>query len=133
MSAHRVTVDRRPEVPDVTCGPAAELVQRVTDLLNGCLGASPFQFGATPTTPAMPTPAGPWRTGLYAGLAYALLFCALPSLLLLRQPESHLFWLSVYGSLYAAWATAIARTASIDVLEIIKGRIAPALSHETIH
>jgi hypothetical protein len=129
----RVTGERRPEGPDATCGPAAELVQRVTDLLNGCLGASPFQFGAKPSERAMTTPTGPWRTGLYAGLAYALLFCALPALLMLGQPELHLFWLSVYGSLYAAWATAIARSASMDVLEIVKGRIAPALSHETIH
>jgi hypothetical protein len=48
-----------------------------------------------------------------------------------EQPERHLFWLSVYGSLYAAWATTIARYTSAKVLDIIKCRIVIALSKET--
>jgi hypothetical protein len=110
--------------------PSAELAKRITDLLGGNLGASPFQFGIVGPLRTTLIPVGPLWIGLCVGLAYGLLFCALPSLFLLGKPEPHLFWSSVYGSLYAAWATAIARSTSAKVLETIKYRIIPLLSKE---
>jgi hypothetical protein len=96
----------------------------VTKLLDGCLGALPYRSGGK-----LPL-AGRVVLGPATGLLYALLFCALPWLLF-EHPEPHLFWLSVFGSLYAAWATTIARSTSGAVLALITSRIIPALSAET--
>jgi len=111
--------------------PKAELTKRITDLLGGCLCASPHQFGIPGTLQTTLIPVGPLWIGFYVGLAYGLLFCVLPALFLLGKPEPHLIWLSVYGSLYAAWATTIARSTSAKILETIKYRIIPLLSEET--
>ena len=109
----------------------AKLTKRVTDLLDGCLGAIPFPSGTALRSRRRLIPLGPLLIGPYTGLIYALLFCALPWLFFGR-PERHLFWLSVFGSLYAAWATTIARSTSAKILEIIKSRIIPELSVETV-
>src|SRR3979411_2267781 len=111
--------------------PPAKLTKRVTDLLDGCLGAIPFPSGTALRSRRGLIPLGPLLIGPYTGLIYALLFCALPWLFFGR-PERHLFWLSVFGSLYAAWATTIARSTSAKILEIIKSRIIPELSVEAV-
>jgi hypothetical protein len=107
---------------------SADLARRVSGLLNGCLGAWPFPptAGQPPKKKLIPD----WLKGLCAGLAYALLFCALP-FVFVERPELHLLWLSIYGSLYAAWATIIARLTSAKILEIINRRVIPELSQET--
>jgi len=67
---------------------------------------------------------------LRTGVLYAILFCLLPVAFFDWQPV--LFCLSVYGSLYIAWATVIARLTSGKVLEEIECRIVPALSGESV-
>src|SRR5512139_4086833 len=101
---------------------AAELTKRVTELLNGCLGALPFSSRTRPPVWASLTSNRPFRLALLTGSAYALLFCALPWAFV-ERPAPFLIWLSIYGSLYAAWATWIARATSDRVLRIIKLRL----------
>jgi hypothetical protein len=100
-----------------------ELTKRVTDLLKGCLGAVPDRTKSLVT-------GGPVGIGLQIGVLYAILFCLLPAVFFDWQPL--LFCVSVYGSLYVAWATVIARLTSAKVLEEIECRIVPALSGESI-
>ena len=112
--------------------PAAELMKHVTALLNGCLGAVPFPRRTASPRESRWIDGQPVLVGVFAGLAYALLFCVLPFCVLHyafdRSPDPHLFWLQVYASLYIAWATATARAASADVLGIIGRSIVPQLS-----
>ena len=111
-------------------GAAAELTKRVTELLNGCLGAMPFPSKALAPLGSTLIPDPPYWKALAVGLIYALFFCALPWVVV-ERPARFLLWLSIYGSLYAAWATWIARTTSDKVLRIIKLRLIPELSLET--
>jgi hypothetical protein len=109
---------------------STDLAQRVSDLLNGCLGAHPFPPKTGRPIKEALAPDKSLLKGLGAGIAYAVLFCGLPWIFVGR-PERHLLWLSVYGSLYTAWATTIARMTSAGILEIIHSRVVPQLSEET--
>jgi hypothetical protein len=110
---------------------SSDLAGRVSCLLNGCLGAYPFPPRGPRRIGQKMTPDRPLLKGLYVGLAYAVLFCALPWAFA-KEPELRLLWLSVYGSLYAAWATIIARLTSAKILEIITSRIVPELSQRRL-
>jgi hypothetical protein len=118
---------------------AVNLETRVARLLNGCIGASPFSGGAGSTKPAAKAgrkwlPESPLGQGVLVGLIYVFLFCVVPVCFLWfgfgAWPERHLFLLSIYGSLYFAWATIIARQTSIQLLEIVRKQIIPSLSPE---
>ncbi|UFW71235.1 hypothetical protein [Bradyrhizobium sp. WU425] len=103
------------------------LEKRVESLLNGCIGANPLP--GRPDRSLLPD--SPLAQGLIAGLSYAFLFCLIPVVCLQffeARPERHLFLFSVYGSLYFAWATIIARLTSIRLLEIVRNQIVPTLS-----
>ena len=105
-----------------------ELINRVRNLLKGCLGATPYSAEVSLRNRLIT--GGPLSLGVQTGVAYGLLFCLLPLVFFGWQPL--LFCLSVYGSLYAAWATTIARLTSAKVLETIEYRIVPALSKEAV-
>jgi len=109
---------------------SVKLENRVAELLNDCLGALPYGIRVVPRVATWELPEWPSLKAVAVGATYALLFCALPWLVV-KKPESHLFWLSVYGSLYAAWATWIARYTSATTLDLIRSRIIPDLSSAT--
>jgi hypothetical protein len=113
-----------------TAAGQASLVTEIDTLLNGCLGASPFpSFGKTGQT--APKSGRPVLLGLVSGVVYAVLFVT-PFFVFNRGADGRLFWLSVYGSLYIAWATAIARHTSAKISQTIAQYIVPTLSKDTV-
>jgi len=106
----------------------AALVSRVTDLLQGSLGAHVFavRFVTAPLRGLMRDHSG---VSTLIGLTYALAFCILPYAL--GWIPSKLFWLALNASLYIVWAVLIARITSESVLSIIETKVVPALAPET--
>jgi hypothetical protein len=70
----------------------------------------------------------PITYGICAGLCYFVLFCCIPWII--QQFDLTLFWLSVWGSLYFAFAVTIARTTSSSVLRHIESNVLPVLSEK---
>jgi hypothetical protein len=112
-------------------------------LLRGSLGARPFparsRSGSSATESRSASRASPpyWFTlplrtsspiiyGICAGLLYAVLFCGVPWLV--HKPNWNLFFVSAWGSVYFAFAVAMAMITSSSVLKIIKSTVLPALS-----
>jgi hypothetical protein len=101
------------------------LGQRISSLLSGSLGAT---LGAS-RLPRLTLPlrtSSPIIYGLCAGLLYAVVFCGVPWLV--PKPNCTLFWLSAWGSVYFAFAVAMAMTTSSSILKVIESNVLPALS-----
>lgn len=100
------------------------LRDRIRSLLSDTLGAFPAEldryWGRRP----------PILVGIYIGLAYAVLFCGLPSLI--YGQIGSLFWLSVWATCYFAFAALIARSTSSSISTIIETSILPQLSDKAV-
>src|SRR5258706_5463541 len=97
-----------------------KLADRIRLLLSGTLGAFPVDVSQRWSTRS------PFLGTLFTALAYAILFCALPWIIF--RDTGPLFWLSVWGSCYFAFAAGIARATFSSVLKIIENSILPELS-----
>ena len=106
--------------------PQAKLEQHIDALLSGSLGSFPKVGNSN--SPVISVAGLQPFTGLLAGLLYAALFCGLPWLF--GKPSMELFWLSIWGACYFAFAATIARSTSASVLELIRTNILPGLSDE---
>jgi hypothetical protein len=107
----------------------ADLGKRVTALLNGCIGASPLPSRAQDGGDGFFR--SPLWIGITAGFFFFCLFWVVPVVTMSFEqswPERHLLWFSVYGSLYFAWATFIARETSRQLLETVHAQVIPSLS-----
>lgn len=101
-----------------------ELRKKIFFLLSGSLGAFPAEYNRH----WKPRP--PIFVGFYTGVTYAILFCGLPWI---RYKDSGpLFWLSVWGSCYLAFAAAIAGSTSSSIFEAIENSILPELSERAV-
>lgn len=114
------------------------LVGQIDTLLNGSLGASLIPIsGKTDQKVDKKEQEGGKSghsvlLGLVSGLFYAVLFVT-PCFVFNGGAEGRLFWLSVYGSLYIAWATAIARHTSAKVNQTVARYTVPSLSENTVN
>jgi len=63
---------------------------------------------------------------MFTAIAYAIVFCGLPWIIF--RDTGPLFWLSVWGSCYFAFAAGIARATSSSISKIIENSILPELS-----
>src|ERR1700682_1560860 len=99
-----------------------KLANRIRLLLSGTLGAFPFDLDRRWSTRS------PFLGAMFTAIAYAILFCGLPWIIF--RDTGPLFWLSVWGSCYFAFAAGIARATSSSVLKIIENSILPELSEQ---
>jgi hypothetical protein len=107
-----------------------DLGKRITGLLNGCIGASPLPSRAEDGGGGFLR--SPFSVGIIGGFIFFCLFCVVPIAVTMSSerswPERHLLWFSVYGSLYFAWATFIARQTSMQLQGTVHAQIIPSLS-----
>ncbi len=101
-----------------------ELRDRVYFLLSGNLGAFPALSKRHSRSRS------PIFVGFYAGVLYAIFFCGLPWIK--YKDSGPLFWLSVWGSCYLAFASIIAGSTSSSIFEVIENSILPELSDKAI-
>src|SRR5258706_14560448 len=97
-----------------------KLADTIRLLLSGMLGAFPVDVSQRWSTRS------PFLGAIVTALAYAIVFCGLPWIIF--RDTGPLFWLSVWGSCYFAFAAGIARGTSSSVLRIIENSILPELS-----
>src|SRR5882762_8915779 len=101
-------------------GSGGKLGDRIRLLLSGTLGAFPFDFGQRWSTRS------PLLGAVFTAVSYAIIFCGLPWIIF--RDHGPLFWLSVWGTCYFAFAAAIARATSSSILKVIENSILPELS-----
>jgi len=103
-----------------------KLRERIVLLLDDELGANPFSGAITGHLPHK----SPIFVGFRAGIVYAIAFCGLPWIVF--KDFGVLVWLSVWGSCYLAFASAIAWFTSLSVFKIIEDNILPELAEGAI-
>lgn len=97
-----------------------ELRNKIFFLLSGTLGAFPVLHKRHLKSKSS------IFVGVYTGIVYAILFCGLPWIK--YRDFGPLFWLSVWGSCYLAFAAVIAGSTSSSIFEVIESSILPELS-----
>jgi hypothetical protein len=105
------------------------VLERISLLLRGSLGAIPWS-GSVVSQSGKLASWTPAVAGGVSGLIYVALFGAIPWLL--PGSSDNLFWLSVWGGSYFAFAVATARSASSEVFQIIQTRVLPLLSPSAV-
>jgi hypothetical protein len=111
--------------------PHEHLKQRLAELLGGALGLNVFPSSVSSVRFSDPALfQNPWMAGIRMSILYASLFCGLPWLLF-SQPSWSLFFLQIYGCLWAGWATTSTKITSSSIEKIIENDIIPELSAKT--
>jgi hypothetical protein len=117
--------------------PAADqLNATIRQLLAGCLGgAVPRVFNVRIGARGRPTASiVEWLPAPVAGLATGLIYIGLfyfGPRFFVEAPDRQLLWLSVYSSLYMAWAVTLARLTSRKIERKLQNDVVPSLSSET--